>query len=94
MQTHEDINTKQLELVELNEKVQRMKEKAAKSRVEAKDGFDKQVQALEDQMELFRVQLNKASMASGKAYTEVRGGLDNAWESIKHSFDSASKYIH
>lgn len=82
------------DLSEMNRKIIALKEQAKKSKIEAKESFETQLRAVEDQYDLVLAKMNRASHKAGAITNEVQGGLSKAWTQLKSSFESASRYLH
>tara|TARA_B100000749_G_scaffold280771_1_gene278674 strand:- start:175292 stop:175576 length:285 start_codon:yes stop_codon:yes gene_type:complete len=82
------------ELTEMNARIETLKEKANQSREDAKDGFDTQVRAVEDQYKLLLAKMDKVSRQADAVTDDIKDGVSQAWMSLKSSFEDASKRMH
>ncbi len=82
------------DLKDMNTRISALRERAKKSKIEAKESFETQMKAVEDQYELIVAKMNQVSTKATKAGDEVKGGISTAWMNLKSSFDRASKYLH
>jgi hypothetical protein len=82
------------DLAEMNKKISTLKERARMSKIEARDSFNTQLRAVEDQYDLIVAKMNRVTHRADAATGEVREGISKAWVNLKSSFDNASKYLH
>lgn len=82
------------ELSKMNSDIATLKERAKKSKIDARESFETQLRAIEDQYDLIVTHMNKASQQANAISKEFKDALSKAWSELKSSFDNVSKYLH
>lgn len=77
-------------LAEMDVEIDRMKAKAAEMSGEAKVRMDEKLKDLSAERAKVEAKLEELGSASGKAWTEVKSGLDQSWTNMKSSFQKAT----
>jgi hypothetical protein len=93
IQEHNNNPTKQ-DLIEMNQKILALKEKAKQSKADAKDSFGTQIRALEDQYDVIAARMDKATKKAGAVGSEVSEGISKAWKDLTDSFAKAKAQLH
>lgn len=82
------------EMETMNRKIKQLKAQAAASEIQAKEGFDKQVKALEDEFRVLQARIEKASAVGGAVSSEIKTGLGEAWNKFTDSVERTKKFLH
>lgn len=82
------------DLEQMNQKISILKRKANESKIEARESFNAQLKAVEDQFNLVKTRMSRASHQAGAITDDVSDGVLKAWQELKSSFDRASQYLH
>lgn len=85
--TSEDLN-------QMSHNIAVLKRRAKDSQVEAKEAFETQVRALEDQYDVLIAKMNKTTHQADKIAGEMQDGVSKAKKELKTSFERATEYLH
>jgi hypothetical protein len=76
-------------LKDLDAKVEMLKLKADKAKIEAKIKYYDQIQEVKTKQQLVRQKFNDLKEAGDDAWEELKSGADKAWEDFKDGLDRA-----
>lgn len=92
---HNNINTpNSKDLDKMNTEIAALKERAKISSIKAKESFETQMRAIEDQFDLVSRKVDRLEQKADMASDEIKKGVSEAWGRLCDSFDKASKYLH
>lgn len=77
------------ELDLMNQRLNLLKERAAKAEGEAKAKVDTQIEALTKKVSEVEGQLEKLKTSSGEAWKDMKGGIESALNDLKTAYDEA-----
>jgi hypothetical protein len=84
---------KQAQLDEWKAEVDKLKAKASGGSIDAQLALNKQIEALEGNVEKGKAKLAEIAAASEEKWESTKDDLESAWDSIKSSFsDAADKF--
>lgn len=78
----------------MDRNIKQLKAQAHASELEAKEGFSKQVKAIEDEFRVLQARIEKASTVGESVSGEIKSGLGEAWNKFTDSVERAKKYLH
>ena len=81
------------EINQMNREIMNLKDRARKSRFDARRSFHTQMRAVEDHYDLVVARMNRVARRGEGISEELQAGLSQAWGDLKDSFDRASRYI-
>jgi chromosome segregation ATPase len=84
---------KQAQLDEWKAEVDVLKAKASKASAEAQLEMNRQIAALERELEETRAKLLGLAAASDDAWESIKGGVESAWDSLKSAFSDAASRL-
>jgi uncharacterized coiled-coil DUF342 family protein len=82
------------ELKDLAESIDELKSKAKKNGQEAKQEVQDQIKVLEAKRKDVAGKIKKLSQSTGKAWTQMKDGVQTAWDDLKSAFGKASAAVN